>query len=76
MDPGIRLPILQLQQWFQAWHIVLRQLRGIPPEQRTRHIRGPLSALLHQLLMLGWDPVRADLWHGPCSDDDGMPNYC
>eukprot|EP00959_Pyramimonas_sp_CCMP1952_P095711 2000777-Pyramimonas_sp.AAC.1 len=89
MGPGIRFPVLQLQQWMQvwihspqlraginqAWPVVLNQLRGISPERRTKHIRGPLSALVHQLLVLGWDPEQADRWHGPCSDGDGIPDF-
>eukprot|EP00959_Pyramimonas_sp_CCMP1952_P161821 3383699-Pyramimonas_sp.AAC.1 len=40
-------------------------MRSLEPNRRTRHIRGPLGALIHQMLLLGWGPGAPDIWHGP-----------
>eukprot|EP00959_Pyramimonas_sp_CCMP1952_P364112 7625045-Pyramimonas_sp.AAC.1 len=48
-------------------------MQQLSPHVRTRHIRGPVSALIHQLMLVGWDPVSPDQWHGPSSD--GTPDF-
>eukprot|EP00959_Pyramimonas_sp_CCMP1952_P074890 1564941-Pyramimonas_sp.AAC.1 len=40
-------------------------MKSLEPNRRTRHIRVPLGALIHQLLLLGWEPEAPHIWHGP-----------
>eukprot|EP00959_Pyramimonas_sp_CCMP1952_P048293 1007891-Pyramimonas_sp.AAC.1 len=58
-DPGIKLPVECLDLWLhlwrehpdmrkgiqQAWTPVFQRMVHLPPEQRSRHVRGPLSAV-------------------------------
>eukprot|EP00959_Pyramimonas_sp_CCMP1952_P100452 2101334-Pyramimonas_sp.AAC.1 len=61
-EPGLRRGVCR------AWNPLVEKLRGIPSGQRTRHIRGPLSAVITLLLNNGWDPKSATEWFKPAAD--------
>eukprot|EP00959_Pyramimonas_sp_CCMP1952_P046399 969031-Pyramimonas_sp.AAC.1 len=59
MDPGYRLPVNMVRLWLTAWQseprlhagiarawpTVVAKLTAMPAQMRSRHVRGPLSAL-------------------------------
>eukprot|EP00959_Pyramimonas_sp_CCMP1952_P247308 5169596-Pyramimonas_sp.AAC.1 len=48
-----------------AWPAVVAHLKEVMPTHRSRHIRGPLSAIATLLLDNGWDPQSAACWAMP-----------
>eukprot|EP00959_Pyramimonas_sp_CCMP1952_P134851 2822015-Pyramimonas_sp.AAC.1 len=76
MDPGHRLPVNTVRLWLTAWQseprlhagiarawpTVVAKLTAMPAQMRSRHVRGPLSALVTYLLQYRWDPVSPSEW--------------
>eukprot|EP00959_Pyramimonas_sp_CCMP1952_P319621 6687836-Pyramimonas_sp.AAC.1 len=71
---------LWLQQWRdhpeirpaveRAWAKIVDKLQGVPAAQRSRHVRGPLSAIITYLLSFGWVPRGPTDWVLPAADHD------
>eukprot|EP00959_Pyramimonas_sp_CCMP1952_P287258 6007362-Pyramimonas_sp.AAC.1 len=49
----------------KAWPTIVSQVRAIAIAQRSRHIRGPMSAIIVLLSQCGWDPISPSRWHLP-----------
>eukprot|EP00959_Pyramimonas_sp_CCMP1952_P021196 447150-Pyramimonas_sp.AAC.1 len=71
MDPGYRLPAGTAKLWLttwqsetrlragiaRAWPAVVSKPTALPVQMPSRHVRGPLSALVAYLLQYRWGPV-------------------
>eukprot|EP00959_Pyramimonas_sp_CCMP1952_P401976 8423239-Pyramimonas_sp.AAC.1 len=55
LRPGVR----------RAWPASLQKFRLVAPRHRSRHVRGPMGAILLPLLDAGWDPLEPDHWRAP-----------
>ena len=82
-DPGYQLPRKCLGMWLKVWlteprvrgpvHRVWRdtvtKLQKIEPRHRARHVRGPLTAVIHYLLQANWELVPPTEWYRPAGAD-------
>ena len=44
------------------WPQIAEHMNKTPENQRTRHIRGPISTVVAYLLQAGWDPISPTEW--------------
>eukprot|EP00969_Alexandrium_andersonii_P233176 10295092-Alexandrium_andersonii.AAC.1 len=49
----------------RAWVIIYRKLVGKPARVRWHHAKGPISALVCQLLEIGWHARLPHQWTAP-----------
>ena len=74
-DPLIKIPLEQIDAWFQMWMGTTREQRHDTRFTWQKHLStyigkgralnsmGPAAATLNAIFQAGWRPSRPDLWH-------------